>query len=247
MVDARLEGGEAVKFVASCLSACVIALALALLAVPGEGADQALRELRGFNAIDVGGGVDLVVRQGETFRVEVDASNGESDDVLTGVEGSTLKIGRRSRSGDLSGWFAGYSVSVTLPELVSLVASAGSDVASEGVLAGGHLSIRASGGSDLVLQARVAELDVQASGGSDTRLSGTADILHTRASGGSDLDARGLQAREAHLATSGGSDSDVTVSETLVVDASGGSDVIYRGDPGIVDINAGHGADVVHR
>lgn len=226
----------------------VAAMQLPLAAAPVEAADREVRDLAGFDAIEVGGDIDVKIKQGAEFRVEVNASNGQAEDVLTEVEGNTLEVRRRRNAGGgFGGFFVDYSVSVTLPELVSLSVSGGSDVASESALSGDHLNVTASGGADVVLEVTVGELDVQASGGSDTRLSGTADTLHVRASGGSDLNARALQAREALLQTSGGSDSDVTVLDKLVVNASGGSDVVYRGEPESIEIDADPSADVVHR
>jgi hypothetical protein len=248
MIDAGSREGDIVIKARFWLPFWAVALQLPLAAAPLEAADQEVRDLAGFNAIEVGGDIDVIIKQGETFRVEVNASNGRAEDVLTEVESNTLEIRRRRNAGGgFLGWFVGYSVSVTLPELVSLSVSGNSDVASEGALSGDRLNVTASGGADVVLEVTVGELDVQASGGSDTTLSGTADILHVSASGGSDLNARALQARDARLETSDGSDTDVTVLEKLVVDASGGSDVVYHGDPESIDIDADPSADVVHR
>jgi hypothetical protein len=93
----------------------------------------------------------------------------------------------------------------------------------------------------------VSELEAMSSGGSDLRLSGTADSVAIQASGGSDIDARDLRARAVDIQTSGGSDAVIDVSERLVAQASGGSDIVYSGNPATADIDEGGGAGVTRR
>ena len=101
---------------------------LSLAAAPFAGAQQRQsRPLTGFDAIEVGGGIDLFVRQGDRFVVEVEASEDDAAKIVTEVVGKTLKIGRKS-SGFFH-WGDEGTVYATLPALVSLDASGGSDVA----------------------------------------------------------------------------------------------------------------------
>lgn len=223
-------------------------LLVPLIAVSASayGQDRETRALTGFDAIAVGGGIDLFVRQGEDFRVEV-----ESDDdvakIVTEVRDGTLQI-RRDRT--LSGffdWGDHGAVYVTLPALTALTASGGSDVRADGTLSGDELAIVASGGSDVAIDVAVGTLAATASGGSDTRLSGTARTAHLHSSGGSDLNASQFTVAEANVDSSGGSDVSIAVSERIVANASGGSDITYSGDPGSVNVNASGGADVRRR
>jgi hypothetical protein len=225
-----------------------ILASLSLLAVPRPAASQQreVRDLAGFDGIRVGGGIDLHVRQGEPFLVEVEASSsGDADDIVTEVRNGTLEV-RHDRS--LFGFFdwgsADVAVHVTLPRLVELTASGGSDVRSEGRFSGEELELIASGGSDITIDAAVDRLEVQTSGGSDVRITGSARSASLQSSGGSDLDASGLAAERAAVHSSGGSDLSIEVRESLVARASGGSDISYSGNPPSVDVNASGGADV---
>lgn len=223
-------------------------LLVAFLAAAGlaSAQDRETRALTGFDAIAVGGGIDLFVRQGEEFRVEVE-SDDDVAEIVTEVRDGTLEI-RRERT--LSGFFdwgdhgAAY---VTLPVLKALTASGGSDVRGDGTLSGDALEIVASGGSDLAIDVAVGSLAATASGGSDTRLSGTARTARLHSSGGSDLNASRFSVAEANVESSGGSDVSITVSDRIVANASGGSDITYSGDPRTVDVNASGGADVRRR
>jgi putative autotransporter adhesin-like protein len=223
--------------------ASIFALAASLPAL----ADQETRELSGFNAIEVSGGIDLVARQGDGFVVEVENDDGDLDEIITEVRGSTLHI-RRERSGSFFDWSGdGGLVTVRLPALVSLKASGGSDAETEGPFSGERLEIVASGGSDVTLDVAVGELGVTASGGSDVNLSGTARSLRAQSSGGSDLNASALMAETANVQSSGGSDLSLSVRDSIVANASGGSDISYTGDPRSTNVNSSGGSDIRRR
>jgi len=204
------------------------------------------RPLAGFDAIEVGGGIDLFVRKGDGFVVEVQASEEDAAKIVTEVVGKTLKIGRKSTLGFFH-WGDGGSVYVTLPALVSLDASGGSDVKTEGTFASDNLRVGASGGSDLTIDVAAGVLHVEASGGSDLRVSGTARSAHIESSGGSDLNASALMADEADVDSSGGSDLAIGVRQKITGEASGGSDVTYTGQPASVSVNTSGGAELHHR
>jgi hypothetical protein len=215
---------------------------------PTAGAeDRQSRDLSGFDAIAVSNGIDLHLRQGDEFRVEVAASKGDTDQIVTEIDGHTLRIRREPGPGRLFGWFDHYAADVTLPRLEALEVSGGSNVSADGAVSGDGLSVRASGGSDVALEVAVESLSLDLSGGSDASIGGTAGALRAATSGGSDLDAGRLAAREAELRSSGGSGVRVHVLERLVATASGGSDISYSGNPASVDVDAHASADVRRR
>src|SRR5262245_3002359 len=107
------------------LAMAVPAILLSLVSAPrAEAQQRQSRPLTGFDAIEVGGGLDLFVRKGDAFVVEVQASEADAAKIVTEVVGKTLQIGRKS-SGFFH-WGDGGSVYVTLPTLASLHASGGS-------------------------------------------------------------------------------------------------------------------------
>lgn len=221
---------------------CVI-----LLSASANAQERESRPLAGFDAVEVGGGIDLFLRQGTGFVVEVEADDEEAAEIVTEVLGKTLEI-RRKSSFKFFGWSGDLGpVHVTLPALVSLTASGGSDVKTEGTFTGDNLKVVASGGSDVVIDVSAGTVDVQASGGSDLTLTGSARSASVQSSGGSDLNASRFTADEAQVQSSGGSDLSIAVREKISGDASGGSDVTYTGQPSSVNVNTSGGSDVHHR
>jgi hypothetical protein len=227
-----------------------VSLVLTALLVPSlsvEAQQRETRPLEGFDAIEVGGGIDLFLRQGAGFVVEVEADDDELSEIVTEVRNRTLQI-RRKSSFDFFDWGGDHgSVRIALPTLVSLTASGGSDVRTEGTFTSDRLQLVASGGSDLEIAVAAGTLEAEASGGSDLRLSGSTRSANVRSSGGSDLNASGLTADEVDVRSSGGSDVSIAVRNKIVAHASGGSDIAYSGQPAVVDVNATGGADVRRR
>jgi hypothetical protein len=213
-------------------------------------ADSETRDIEGFDAIAVGGGIELHVQQGDTFHVEVVSPTDDADDVITEIRDNTLTI-RRDRSFFSSlNWFGFVvrdSVNVTLPVLTSLSASGGSNVRGESVFSVDDLEISTSGGSDLSIEVEADTLEISTSGGSDMTVAGSTNRVRVQTSGGSDLHAADLEAKDADLTSSGGSDISITVLERLTARASGGSDIQYSGNPDYTDINDSGGADVRRR
>jgi hypothetical protein len=224
----------------------VLALGLLAASLPASAQNRETRPLAGFDAIAVGGGIDLFVRLGEEFRVEVE-TDGDLAEIVTEVRDGTLEIHRPRSVSRIFDWGDDGAVHVTLPKLTALRASGGSDVRGEGTFSGDRLELVASGGSDLAIDVAVDTLHATVSGGSDARLAGSARSARLHTSGGSDLDASGLSVVEAEIRGSGGSDVEVSVSYKLVARASGGSDIIYRGNPMTVSIDASGGSDVRRR
>jgi hypothetical protein len=225
-----------------------VSLVASMAAAASAAAQQReTRPLDSFDSIEIGGGIDLVLRQGEGFIVEVERDEGEAADIVTEVRGDTLVIRRRQALGFFSWGDDHGSVRVTLPKLEALTASGGSDVTTEGTVTSDALEIVASGGSDVTIDVAAGALSIEASGGSDMRVSGTARTARVHSSGGSDLDASRLTADEADVDSSGGSDITVAVRDKIVANASGGSDIRYSGNPSSVNVNTSGGADVHRR
>lgn len=230
------------------LTAAFILPALVWLCIGSVAAEtRDVRDLSGFDSIAVGGGIDVTIRQGAEFAVVVVLDQDAAADVVTKVNGNVLEIGRnRARTGFFS-WSGSARVNVTLPRLAAVTASGGADVDSDGTISGHALSITSSGGADIDLALDIDELEVEISGGVDADLSGKARMARMRSSGGSDLNAKGLEIDAADLRSSGGSDMSVTVRNSIVARASGGSDIVYAGHPAEVDVDADRSADITHR
>jgi len=196
------------------------------------------RNVSGYHAISISGGIDLYLSQGNES-VAVSASEIKyRDRIKTEVKNGVLTI-----------WFDHNGVNwghddrrmkayVSFKELDKLTASGGSDIDVDGAIKVNRLSVDISGGSDFEGKVEISELKVEASGGSDTKISGAVKSLDIVASGGSDFKGYDLTAEVCKLDASGGSDVYITVSKELSAEASGGSDVFYKGSGTVRDLKS---------
>ena len=221
---------------------CIIGLCIGSLSTNAQVKET--RNVEGFTKINVSGGIDLFIEQGEATHVVAEAKTQELlDQIVTEVEGNTLKIYNRNKI-----WSCGMrNVHVTLKTIESIHASGGSDATSQGGIKSSELEIGASGGSDINMIINAEELRCNISGGSDASLKGEAHKFKAVASGGSDLKAKEFIVDICDLTASGGSDAYITVNEELSANANGGSDITYYGEAKIRNISSNGGSDVNKR
>lgn len=209
-------------------------------------ANAQVRSARGFHAIEVAGGIDLYVSQGEEA-IAVSAKDLEDRErIKTVVENGVLKIwfDWKAGMGFLKGGNRQLRAYVSYKTLDRLSASGGSDVEVDGAISATKFFLEASGGSDFKGKINAGELIVNGSGGSDITIGGKAGNLTVDASGGSDINGYDLVAETATIGASGGSDVEVSVTRHLTANASGGSDVRYKGSATNVTTNKSGGSNV---
>jgi hypothetical protein len=207
------------------------------------------RSVSGFHAVSVSGGIDLFLTQGNEEAVAVSASEKEyRDKIKTVVENGVLKISYETNWYNWS-WRTNRKLKayVSVKNLDGLTASGGSDVKVEGTLSAAKLNIDLSGGSDFKGAVSVTDLGIDKSGGSDLDISGRATNVKIDASGGSDVNAYGLTTDNCYAECSGGSDVTITVNKELEADASGGSDIHYKGSAVIKKKSSSGGSSVSKR
>lgn len=203
------------------------------------------RKVEAFHSVRVSHGIDLYISQSPDEDVAVSASEASHrEKIKTVVENGVLRIfvdetlmawnwrGRQLRA---------YISAKTLREIR---ASGGSDVVLKGALSATDLSLKLSGGSDFNGEVNATNLTIDQSGGSDARVKGTAVNVRVEASGGSDFNGYQLTAEYAIITASGGSDAEITVTKELAAEASGGSDINYKGDPVIKYKSSNGGSSV---
>lgn len=102
----------------------------------------------------------------------------------------------------------------------------------------------ASGGARIDADGRVSlsEGVFVVSGGSQARFSGECTSARIDCSGGSVFHGYGLSAETAEVVNSGGSRLEITVSQSLTGENSGGSVISYRGSPSILNVNNSGGS-----
>jgi putative autotransporter adhesin-like protein len=194
------------------------------------------RNISGFHGIEVSGGIDLYLSQGQETVVVSATESKYRDKIKTEVRDGVLKIwydnNWKFEHGDKK-----LKAYVSFKDLDMLRASGGSDIYVDGNISVSKLSLHISGGSDFDGKVNLDQMTVESSGGSDVKISGNAKSLFVHASGGSDFKGYELITENCTVEASGGSDVYITVNKELNVNSSGGSDVFYKGNGSIRNLN----------
>ncbi len=204
------------------------------------------RNVSGYHAIEVGGGIDLYLSQGEEA-VAVSASETKyRDRIMTEVKNGVLKIWYDNKNNLNLDWGTNRKMKayVSFKNLDRLHGSGGSDINVEGAIKVSTLSLDISGGSDFEGKVEANDLNVNASGGSDVDISGIVKKLDIDASGGSDFNGYELTTDVCNLQASGGSDVYITVNKELSANASGSSDVFYKGNGTVREVKSSGSSSV---
>lgn len=211
-------------------------------------ANVEVRNVSSFHAIEVSGGIDLYISNGDEA-VAVSAKDMEvRDRIKTEVENGILKIYYDWKKGmKLSLGNKSLRAYVSFKNLDKLSASGGSDIIAEGTLKSSVLKLDLSGGSDFKGKVDVNNLNVDQSGGSDVHINGSANTIMISASGGSDFRGYDLTSDVCSISASGGSDIDITVNKELTAEASGASDVSWKGNATVKKAKASGAGSVSHK
>lgn len=211
------------------------AIGLVLLATAQQNVvvdpNASVRNLQGiFNAIQVSDGIDLYLSQSDQAAVAVSAADERSkSDIKTELKNSTLFI---KYDGD-RGWIKKnkkLKVYVSFKELTGINASGSSDVFVLGKLTTTNLDIHMSGACDFKGAVYANKLNLKLSGASDVHISGSVNILDIESSGASDVKSFDLVANYCKANVSGASDVQITVNKELTAQATGASDIRYKGN-----------------
>lgn len=194
--------------------------ALAILCAAPASAE--LRNLTGFDEVNVSDHIEVEVAIGEQYAVDV--SGREAQRVVTRLDGDTLRISERNRP-----WFGGDRkvdavVRVTLPRIEGLAASRGA-IVRMGRVETDSMSLAAAMGGELSISGACRNLNVAVSMGGIVR-------------------AADFQCETADAAASMGGEARIYASQSFDASASMGGVVNVAGSPPHSDVSTSMGGEV---
>jgi hypothetical protein len=184
------------------------------------------RTVPAFTRVNAGGAMEVVVTQGEAFRVEVTADDNLLMLVGTRVKDGTLMLGEdkplRPRTP--------IKVAIAMPRVDGVELSGGGTMALRAVR-GDALDTVLSGAGRLEADAMVTRWTARLSGAGRAVFKGRADDVDATLSGAGNLDAGSVTALRARVVVSGTGSATVSASQLLDATVSGVGSVTYGGNP----------------
>jgi hypothetical protein len=197
--------------------------------IPPRGIQTREITLTNFDQLTMGSAFAIHIKQGPGFRVHATGELNDLDDLEATVNRTgVLEIRYRNT------WRGNrdqMDIDITMPTLRAVDFSGASVSTIEGFPNLRNLDIVLSGASKSTYYGSVERLTVNVSGASQFDLAGSGTYLTGDLSGASQLYAFDYPVNEAELGLSGASRTRIKVNNLLKVDASGASNVWFKGGP----------------
>ena len=209
------------------------------------------RNLSGFHAIKVSNAFTVYISQGNDDAVAISASKAEyRNKIITKVENGVLIIKFDDDKNFWKNWNGDkqkLKAYISIKKIDRLNVSGACDVFFEDGISADEFSIDLSGASDLKGKVEAKKLNCEISGASDITISGIAAEVKVHASGASDFKGFDLVSNYCDAKASGASSVSITVNKELSANASGASDVKFKGEGLIRDIKTSGSSNVSRR
>lgn len=196
------------------------------------------RAVSSFNKIDISGGYEVLINQGDMERLEIEADENLLEYIETKTKGNTLYISTNKPIGNTSS----LKLYITVVDVEDIDVSGAIELRNKGTYKTENLEIDVSGAADIDLDVDVENLTMDMSGASETTLSGTANNFEIEISGAGELQAKKLKTRNTTIDISGAGSAIVHAKKTLNVSVSGAGSVKYKGSPKIKKDISGAGS-----
>ncbi len=187
------------------------------------------REVSPFDKLELEGPFEIMLIQGSEESVFIDAPSDVNKQIITKVEGSTLRIFSvkdfRSKTKVL--------ITVYFKNLRELDCSGAIDLTGMGPMKFETMLLDASGACKLKMELTASKLNVNISGAGNATFSGKVSSVNLDISGAGKYMASQLLAEDYDIDVSGTGNAEVNAAKQLHVDVSGTGNVRYTGDPKI--------------
>lgn len=178
--------------------------------------------------------IDLVLVPSDTNRVLLKADENLHNVINVKFENGVLKVSsdkyiRIARSKEV--WVYGNRIG-------NIEVSSKATLVIRDTIECDNFSLMASGGAEAKVLGRFGSLLVNGSSGCDIFLEGKSDYLNITASSAADIYGFGFTVKRADILASSAADVRIRVLENGRFDASSAADIVYTGDPKIIDSRA---------
>ncbi len=224
----------------SAFAVCVLAASLPAKVVGSGNVISETRNVSGFHGVDLLSSGNVIVTQGDTEGLVIEAEDNLIPLIETKVtENGTLRIGFKDREEIHVTKHMTFRLAVKTLDSVVLSGSGGIGAKA---LTAEHFAVNVRGSGDInVDHLETGALTVAIDGSGNVKLAGKAKTQSVSVAGSGDYDAAALKTEAATVNVAGSGDCEVAASETLGINISGSGDVSYYGTPTVTKHVSGSG------
>ncbi len=207
-----------------------VILFVAFLNVNAQDTKTQTRQVGPFNEVHAGKGINVTLIQGDKESLKIEIENADPTDVITQLKGRKLNIKLKTKIfKDMS-----VMVYVTYKDILSIDASSGAFIQSDGVITAENLELNAGTGSSIVLEIDTKNVSSSLSS-SKIELVGKTDFQKVSANTGAKYIADHLESKEAYAKSYTGANVWLTASKKLDAKANTTGKITYVGNPEILE------------
>jgi hypothetical protein len=191
------------------------------------------REVSDFKAVSVEYPAQVLIKQGNTESLKIEAEDNLLPNLKTQVKNGTLEIFYRRENGKHVNPTKMVKITITVKDLTEVDFTTAGELIVENLKTNG-LDVSLSGAGSLKLNdIQVKSLEVSLSGAGSMTASGSADNLELNISGFGDFDGEELHDQKARVHISGAGSATVWADDSLIADVSGAGSVNYYGSASV--------------
>jgi len=191
------------------------------------------RKVSGFDAISVEYPAQVLIKQGNTESLKIEAEDNLLPDIKTEVKNGTLEIFYKKTGDKHVNPTKPVVITINVKDLKEVNFSSAGELTIDG-LKTDNLDVALNGAGNVELnEIAVKKLSVNLSGAGSMTASGAADDLDVNISGFGDFKGADLHVQTANVTISGAGSATVWVDDTLDVEISGAGSVDYYGSPDV--------------
>ena len=199
------------------------------------------RNITGATNIESDGNFDIVITQGATVSVRVEADSNLLPYIVTANDGSTLVIKTKDKTNLASD--NKIKLYVTTDKLEGVKLSGSGNVTGTGIITSGStLSLKISGEGNITLSTNAPSIESSISGKGDINLSGTTKDSKIDIAGFGNYKSENLIAENVTISIAGRGDARISASSSLKASIAGSGNIYYHGTPAINQSITGSGS-----
>lgn len=190
--------------------------------------------------VEVTGSMQVIVSQGATAAVRVEADRNLHSYIVTEMDGDVLKV--RPKKGYNLRPRAHIKIFVTAPQFHTLAVTGSGKINSASKILGGEkLKVDVTGSGDVVADVDAPTVLSEITGSGSITLNGNTRTFGSEITGSGEVHTFNLLSEATEVEISGSGNAEVFASKQLNINIAGSGDVQYKGNPTVNQSVAGSG------
>lgn len=190
-------------------------------------------EVSDFTTIELRGGYDVFLYQGNTENVEIETDENILEEIEVTVENHVLVI--KTKKNILSS--TKTEVHIQLKDIEEIDIAGAVNLGGKGTIKSKEMVMDVSGAAEINMDLIAKEVQLNVAGGSKTELTGEIKKLNISISGAGELNTEKLENKECSIVISGAGSAKVNCTQKLEINITGAGYIGYTGNPESVNKN----------